>query len=113
MPCVLCGLEAMMPPAPQTRSLTIKQGTPEWAFIAACRALQAIKAGGAGTASVRLFADGSGELRIPRQELKRLANRMKPETLFDLVGSERIDSSDVEEQDFVVRQCGGFAWSDL
>ncbi len=96
---------------PETRTLTVIQGTPAWAFQAALQALEALSARGVKAATVTLYSDGSGELRIPKRELPSLAERLTPEELFDLVGSQRLDP--FEGEDLVIRQCQGFAFREL
>jgi hypothetical protein len=90
------------------QTIEIAQGTPRWAFLAALQALEALTASGASEATVTLYADGSGELRIPGPQLARL--KLSPSQVYDLVGSVRRDD---DESDVVIRQCGGFAFRDL
>ncbi len=95
---------------PKTLTLTITQGTPEWAFIAACRALQAIEAGAARQilASVQLYADGSGELRIPARDVEAVSQV----DLIELTGSRR-PGLDPDDPELVIDQCYGFAYREL
>ncbi len=95
---------------PKTLTLTITQGTPEWAFIAACRALETIEARASRPtlASVTLYADGSGELRIPARDVEAASQV----DLIELTGSRRV-GLDPDDTDLVIYQCSGFAYREL
>lgn len=94
----------------KTKTITIVQGSPEWAFIAACRALAKIQAGASRAvyATVTLYADGSGELRVPKEDVDALGEV----DLTELTGSHR-PGWDPNEEDLVITQCQGFAYREL
>ena len=93
-------------PEMTTQTVTVTKGTPEWAFLVACRALALLKAAGAPTASVTLYPDGSGNLRIPHAEVGVLSAEVRAK-IPRLVGSYRFDFQ--EAADLVLHQCQGFS----
>lgn len=96
-------------PGRETRTITVVKGSPEWAFLAALRALEVLKADGALAATVTLHVDGSGALRIPHDVIAGMSPEVRAR-VPKLAGSYRYDFQ--EAKDLVIHQCQGFAYAD-